>query len=412
LNTSVSIGEVIEMRLIEASSKALLARYGLKAPEGRLVTSAADGLQAAAEIGCPVYVKAQIPFGDRASLGLVARADEPAQAGRLVEELLGRAVEGMTVTSVLVEASVEATVSVYISVHVDDDTGTRVLRIGVGGGAGYRPTDAQIQAPLPLGGLETFEVRNLVGETGLTGKAREAVTRASMAVIRAALDWHAYTVEVNPLFVTDAGPIAIDAKAELDDYSLKTVPDRSLLPDQTDAPREREARQFQEQDHRGSFRFVQLVDVGEADLAGGGPLVGSHSVGGGESLVVFDALDSVGLRPANYCDTSGAPSQEKVAFAAALIASQPHISGFFFSSCIANQPLSVTAAGLIDGFEQAHWRGPTVVRIAGNEEAQAREMVQAWADRVGVPATVVGREVDEWDAAKLLADVLANGQEA
>jgi succinyl-CoA synthetase beta subunit len=397
------------MRLIEATSKALLATYGLAAPDGRLCSSAPEARAAATAIGRPVYVKAQIPFGDRASLGLVARAEQPDQAAAIAADLLGRATEGVTITSVLVEASIEATESIYLSVHVDDETGTRILRIGRGGGAGYRPGDAEIQVGLPLQGLETFEVRKLVGTTGLTGRPREWVTRAAMAVIAAAREWHAYTVEVNPLFVTDSGAVAIDAKAELDDYSLKTVPDRDLLPAQADAPREVAARQFQEQDHRGSFRFVQLVDEGEAAPAGAGPLVGSHSVGGGESLVVFDALDAVGLRAANYCDTSGAPSQEKVAFAANLIASQPHISGFFFSSCIANQPLSVTAAGLIAGFEEAQWRGPTVVRIAGNQEAQARAMVQEWADRAGVPATVVGREVDEWDAAKLLADALADG---
>ena len=33
-------------------------------------------------------------------------------------------------------------------------------------------------------------------------------------------------------------------------------------------------------------------------------------------------------------------------------------------------------------------------------------MVEEWARRGGVPATVVGREVDEWDAAKLLAERL------
>ena len=163
---------------------------------------------------------------------------------------------------------------------------------------------------------------------------------------------------------------------------------------------------FQEQDHRGSFRYVQLVDESET-VDDDRPLVGSHSVGGGESLVVFDALDSVGLRPANYCDTSGAPSQEKVAFAAQLIAAQPHIAGYFFSSCIANQPLSVTANGLVTGFEQAGWRGPTVVRIAGNQEAEAREIVEAWAAKHGVPATIVGRELHEWQAAQLLADALA-----
>lgn len=399
------------MRLIEASSKALLARYGLNAPDGRLCESAQEGRAAATEIGCPVYVKAQIPYGDRATLGLVARADDPDQAAAQVGALLGRAVEGMTVSSVLVEAAIEPELSVYISAHVDGEAGARILRIGVGGGAGYDPGRAEINVPIPAAGLEVFEIRNLVGGAGLTGRAREGVTRAAVAVVMAAREWHAYTIEVNPLFLTAAGPVAIDAKAELDDYSLKTVPDRSLLPEQTESPRERRARVCQEQDHRGSFRFVQLVDEDEVGAGDGngsaeGPLVGSHSVGGGESLVVFDALAAVGLRPANYCDTSGAPSREKVAFAAELIASQPHIAGFFFSSCIANQPLSVTAAGLVEGFEAANWRGPTVVRIAGNEEAQAREMVEDWARQAGVPAIVVGREIDEWDAAKLLADQL------
>jgi succinyl-CoA synthetase beta subunit len=117
----------------------------------------------------------------------------------------------------------------------------------------------------------------------------------------------------------------------------------------------------------------------------------------------------VNLTPANYCDTSRAPSREKVAFAAQTIASQPHLAGFFFSSCIANQPLSVTARGLVDGFIAAGWHGPTVVRIAGNQEADARAIVETWAAENAVPATVLGREADEWQAARALATALANG---
>jgi succinyl-CoA synthetase beta subunit len=393
------------MRLIEAASKRLLARYGLKSPDGRLCGSADEARTVAKEVGCPGYVKAQIPYGDRASLGLIARVEDPDAAAAKTQELIGRAVEGIAVGSVLVEAAVEPLRSVYLSAHVDGQAGARILSIGLGGGAGYRPDTAEVRAAVPGHGLETYEIRRLLGAVGLAGAEREAITRAANAVVQAAREWHAYTIEVNPLFVTEAGAVAIDAKAELDDYSLAIVPDRSLLPEQTESPREHAARVFQQQDHRGSFRFVQLVEEGE----GHGTLVGSHSVGGGESLVVFDALDAVGLRPANYCDTSGAPSQEKVAFAAELIASQPHIAGFFFSSCIANQPLSVTAAGLVAGFEAAGWTGPTVVRIAGNQEDQARAMVEDWAQRTGNPADVVGREVDEWDAARMLADKLAAG---
>jgi succinyl-CoA synthetase beta subunit len=399
----------VDVRLIEAASKAVLARYGLQSPEGRLCESPGQASAAAAAIGCPVYVKAQIPFGDRAAFGLVSRAGDPGEAADHAASMLGRAVEGATVSSVLVEAAVASKLSVYISAHVDDAARERILRVGIGGGAGYRPDDAQIQAPVPPQGLETFEVRKLIGRSGLTGGQREAVTRAAHAVIRAAREWHAYTIEVNPLFVTESGPVAIDAKAELDDYSLSTVPDRGLLPEQAESPRERRARIFQERDYRGSFRYVQLVDEADVESNGSASLVGSHSVGGGESLVVFDALAAVGLRPANYCDTSGAPSQAKVAFAAELIASQPHISGLFFSSCIANQPLSVTAAGLVEGFEAASWTGPTVVRIAGNQENEARAIVQRWVERSGVDGVVLGREVDEWEAAAALAERLGHG---
>lgn len=394
------------MRLIESASKDLLARYGLTPPDGRLCSTPDEARQAAADLGGSVYVKAQIPFGDRATLGLVGRADDADAAAAAATEHLGRTVDGMRVSSVLVEQAVEPELSAYVSVHVDDEAGARVLRIGQGGGAGYDAAAAQIAEPVPVGGLEMFEVRNLVGRLGLSGPQREVLARATVAVLRAAREWHAYTVEVNPLFVAGGRAVAVDAKVELDDYSLATVPDPSILPEQEESPREREARLYNAEDHRGSMRFVQLV--GDAESGGADPakVVGSHSVGGGESMVVFDALAEVGLVPANYCDTSGAPSREKVAFATRLIAEQPHIRGYFFSSCIANQPLSVTAAGLLDGFEQAGWRGPTLVRIAGNQDEQAQEMIKAWAAEKGVAATVVGREIDEWEAAELLARVL------
>lgn len=394
------------MRLAEAASKEVLGRYGLASPPGRLCKDPDDARAVAAELGGVVYVKAQIGFGDRAALGLVARAEDPEAAHAAAADQLGRGVDGLSVSAVLVEGEVPAHDAAYLSVHVDDAAAARVLRMGRGGGTGYRPEEAEVCAPLPPGGLELFEVRKLVGRLGVSGARREAITRAAWAVVRAARDWHAYTVEVNPLFVTPDGPVAVDAKVELDDYSLDGVPDRALLPDEEGSAREREARRYHELDHRGSLRYVQLVDDGGADAHPAG-LVGSHSVGGGESMVVFDALAEVGLVPANYCDTSGAPSREKVAFATRLIASQPHIRGYFFSSCIANQPLSVTAAGLIDGFEAAGWRGPTFVRIAGNEDEQAQAMIREWAEREAVHATVVGREVDEWEAAATFARELA-----
>jgi succinyl-CoA synthetase beta subunit len=400
------------VRLTESTSKALLARYGLLSPPSEICSTVEEARTAAVKLGGHVYVKAQLTIGDRSALGLIKAAKDANEAASHAQELIDRVVDGVQVDSVLVERALQAEFSAYVSVHVDDSVGARVLRIGSGGGSDYRPGAAEIQLVIPVGGLEMFQVRTATRHLGISGRSREAVTRAAFAVAKAAREWHAYTVEVNPLFVTADGPIAIDAKCELDDYSLATVPEPDLLPTQAESPREREARAFQQNDHRGTLRYVQLVEEHAVDGMRKRALVGSHSVGGGESLVVFDALDSVGLEPANYCDTSGAPSQAKVAFAANLIASQPHIVGYFFSSCIANQPLSITAAGLVSGLDAARWRGPTVVRIAGNEEAEARSIVEAWAAERGVRAVVVGREVDEWQAAELLATILSDAKAA
>src|SRR4051794_3118556 len=156
------------MRLIEAASKAVLARHGLRPPDGRLCATGAEARAAATELAGPVYVKAQIPFGDRATLGLVERADEPEAAGRAAEEQLRRSVDGTRVAAVLVERAVAADVSAYVSVHVDDAAAARVLRVGLGGGAGYRPQDAEVEAVIAPGGLELFQLRGLLGALGLS----------------------------------------------------------------------------------------------------------------------------------------------------------------------------------------------------------------------------------------------------
>jgi hypothetical protein len=52
------------------------------------------------------------------------------------------------------------------------------------------------------------------------------------------------------------------------------------------------------------------------------------------------------------------------------------------------------------------------VRIAGNEEDEARAIVEAWAKSRSVDARVFGREVDEWTAAAAMSSLLREGVRA
>jgi succinyl-CoA synthetase beta subunit len=389
-------------RLAEFDAKEILRKAGIRTPDGRLCTTSAEALQAAREIEGPWYVKAQVPVGDRAALDAIRAAELPESVEAYAADMLSRTFEGLSPSGVLVERAIAALDTFYCAIRVDDIEKRRVLVFERGGGSGFNPEES---CPLLVLGASTegYEIRSSLRRRGLHSSELVQLTDFCQRLVGVAESWHTYVVEVNPLFLTADGVVAVDAKMELDDYSAASYPEPIHGADMTSSPREEEALRIQSVDHRGTFRFVQLVP--ESDVRGAG-LVGSHAVGGGESMVILDALASAGLSAANYCDTSGSPSREKVAAAARLIASQTHIEGYFFSSCIANQPLSVTAGGLVDGFVEADWKGPTVIRIAGNEEDEAIQIVESWGADVEGPVRVFGRDTDEWSAAAFLAELL------
>jgi len=391
-------------RLPEHVAKMILAGYGVSIPKGILCVSPEGAEAAARQLGRRVYVKAQVPIGDRAAMGAVLLAASPAAAGELARGMLGATYAGRSCNEVLVEAEAESRESYYAAVRLRPRDATRELLFGRRGGTGFDPDSADLRLVMsPV--ARPFDIRDGLRRLGFTGPSMMQLTLCLMAIQQCALGWHAYVVEVNPLLITSDGPVAADAKVEGDDYSVALTPNPALVSNSFGGEREQRAAAFQARDHRGSLRFVQLV----ADGADAGPLIGTHSVGGGESLVVLDALASVGLRAANYCDTSGSPTADKVAFAAEMIAGQPQIRGYFFSTCIANQPLSVTAVGLVQGFRAARWSGPTVIRIAGNEEAEAKALLADWAACHPGPVQIFGREANEWDAAKAMSRLVLDG---
>jgi succinyl-CoA synthetase beta subunit len=392
-------------RLDEDAVKKILAGYGVSRPAGVSGRNPGELQSAIADLVPPLYVKAQVPMGDRAAVGAVRRVDDAQEALQAAAAMIGADFRGTVARRVLVESATDGTWSGYAAVRVDDERGARVVVFERGGGSGFDPSQAE--PLLELGAVaEPHEIRTALARRGHVGGELSALTDFLSRLCTAAREWSTYVLEVNPFIVTEDGAVVVlDAKAEVDDYSMGLLP-APIGGDGDDLPaREQRALDAQLGDHQGTLRYVQLID--EDDEAAAATHVGSHAVGGGESMIIMDALADCGLSPTNYCDTSGSPSREKVATAAELIAGQPHIRGYFFSSCIANQPLSVTANGIVDGFRSASWTGPTVLRIAGNQEDEAVEILRAWGDTVAGPVRVFGRETDEWTAARLLAEMLA-----
>jgi succinyl-CoA synthetase beta subunit len=95
------------MKVHEYQAKEIFARYGIPVPPGTVVSTAAEAEAAAARVGKPVVVKAQVLVGGRGKAGGVKIAKTPAEAREKAAAILGMDIKGETVKKVLVTEAVD-----------------------------------------------------------------------------------------------------------------------------------------------------------------------------------------------------------------------------------------------------------------------------------------------------------------
>jgi succinyl-CoA synthetase beta subunit len=100
----------------------------------------------------------------------------------------------------------------------------------------------------------------------------------------------------------------------------------------------------------------------------------------------MDAVTAAGFQIANFTDTSGNPSAAKVYKAARVILAQPNIVGYFGSgSGVASQEQFHSAYGLAKAFWEVNLPIPAVVRLGGNSEDRAVDILHRMAEHVRAP---------------------------
>jgi succinyl-CoA synthetase beta subunit len=111
-------------------------------------------------------------------------------------------------------------------------------------------------------------------------------------------------------------------------------------------------------------------------------------------MMSMDAVINEGFRIANFVDTSGNPPASKVYRAARIILSQGPIDGYFGSgSGVASQEQFHSARGLVKAFLEHPLTVPAVIRLGGNAEDRAVEILERVNDHV--PAPVEGYKKDD-----------------
>jgi len=367
-------------RLHEYQGKAILASHGIAIPRGKAIDSPALAPALCADLGGQAVMKMQAWTTGRAALGgVLFTAPDRAEAD--ARALLGRSVGGFPITHVLVEEKLDIKAEVFLSIAIDDRARSPVLLLAAGGGTGIEDRAARVaRIPCdPRTGPDAAALRAWVDAAPVPPASRPALADAIARAFDTARAVEARSLEINPLVVTASGAVvAADCRITIDDYAVARHPELGIeIARELDHPPtalERLAYEVEQRDHRGTFFFAQM-NTAPADGSRG--LIGFHGAGGGGSMMSMDAITAQGFTIANFCDTSGNPSPAKVYRAARIILQQPGLVGYFGSgSGVANQEQFWSAYGLAKAFWELDLDIPAVIRLGGNTEERAVEILQ------------------------------------
>jgi len=373
-------------RLFEFQGKKMLKQGGIPVPDGDVASTPEDAGRIARRIGKPVVLKIQVWVTGRAGFGGIQFAADPDEAAMKARQLLGMRVKNFVVDKILVEERLTIKAEYFAGMVLDDALKRPLIIFSPAGGSGVEEIarlhpERIVRQAVDVGkGFPEYEARNLLIRAGIGGNLLPRISDLLTRLYQVARAGDARTAEINPLVVTaDDAVVAADCHLVVDDYAVYRHPELGIeVAREFDRPPtelEKIAYRVEEKDHRGTFYFFQMTE----NTAGGELYIGFHGAGGGGSMMSMDAVLNHGFKLANYCDTSGNPPASKVYRAARIILSQPGIRGYFASgSGVASQEQYHSARGLIKAFHEENLKIPAVIRLGGNFEEQAIEILQTY----------------------------------
>ena len=372
------------MDLLEYQGKQLFAKHGLRVSSGRAVTTVDDAVAAAAEVGYPVVVKAQVLIGGRGKAGGVKLADNEAEAREHAQNILGLDISGHIVRTLWIEHASDIATEYYASVLLDRSEKLPLVIFSVEGGVEIEQVARESPQKLirrhvdALKGLSKREAVEIATEGGADEDVVEGVAEALVALYEVWNEEDATLAEINPLIVTPEREVkALDAKVTLDANALYRHPENQALSDvENEDPIERRARE----------EGVQYVALdGDIGILGNGA---------GLVMSTLDVVAQAGGAPANFLDAGGGSDAEKIKQAVELILANDSVKAVLFNIFGGITRCDEVARGLIAAFADIEPTVPFVVRLDGTNDVEGRRLLQE-AELPGVHAAATMNEAAE-----------------
>jgi succinyl-CoA synthetase beta subunit len=354
------------MDLLEYQGKQLFARHGLAVSAGKPVTTVEDAVLAAAEVGYPVVVKAQVLIGGRGKAGGVKLADDEAQVREHATNILGMDIRGHIVRTLWIEHASDIASEYYASVLLDRSAKQPLVIFSVEGGVEIEQVAEESPEKLirhhvdALEGLSREEAVQIATEGQADADVIGGVADALTALYEVWVQEDATLAEINPLIVTPEREVkALDAKVSLDGNALYRHPENASLSDsENEDPIERRAKE----------QGVQYVKLdGDIGILGNGA---------GLVMSTLDVVAQAGGAPANFLDAGGGSDAEKIKQAVELILANDAVKAVLFNIFGGITRCDEVARGLIAAFAEINPSVPFVVRVDGTNDTEGRALLE------------------------------------
>ena len=354
------------MKLFEYEAKNILAKYGIPIPKGGLATIPQQAEEIASKIKAPYVVKAQILVAGRGKAGGILFAETPQEAKERAENLLGLKIKGITVKSVWIEEKLSIKRELYFGVTVDRFHKAYVAIASSAGGMDIEEIAEKMPEKLvkftidPIEGFRSYHANYMAKRLGYEGKQMLQLASIFTRLYKAAMDYDAELMEMNPLVETvDEQFVAADARLIIDDNALFRHPDYTsrLAEEGGFSPEEIAAREK-------GLAYVKLD--GEIGIIGNGA---------GLVMATLDAVQLYGGRPANFLDVGGGAPANRIAAALDIVLSNPNVKVVFINILGGITRCDEVAKGIIEARNRLGFTKPMVIRLVGTNEQEGKRIL-------------------------------------
>lgn len=349
------------MRLYEYEGKELFAKFKIPIPKGKLARTPEEVEAIVSELKGPAVLKSQVLTGGRGKAGGIKMANSPAEAKNAAHQLLNLKIKGFPVEKILVEPKLDIKKEFYIGVTIDR-ANYKLVVIASGEGGMDIETVAE-KSPEKIfkkyydidEEMYGFDAIDIAKKIGLGAEQIKEANAIITSLFKFFKKYDAKMAEINPLVLTGEGKlIAADSRVSLDDDAVFRHPELAEMgiekrhEEGEMTPREMQAKEW---------------DIPYLDLDGD---IGMFPGGAGFGIMGNDFIQYYGGKPANFMDSGGGPTPERLAKMLVLLDENPNVRAIFGARFGGISRCDDFAKGVVMFLKEHGLSKPMVVRMTGN----------------------------------------------